>query len=171
MPRNAESRIAPYLAVAVAIIVLDRVTKAAVASGLRLYESRVVVSDFFNLVHTRNTGIAFSLFADSSPLVRGVVLPVFSTVAVVGIAYLFWKSSAAEPRIRIALTLIFAGAVANLYDRFAYGYVVDFLDVYVGPYHWPAFNVADSSITIGAGLLLVDAFRREPRADGEVETA
>ena len=170
-PRNAGLRIAPYLALAVAIIVLDRVTKAAVASGLRLYESRVVVSDFFNLVHTRNTGIAFSLFADSSPLVRGVVLPVFSTAAVVGIAYLFWKSGAAEPRIRIGLTLILAGAVANLYDRFAYGYVVDFLDVYVGSYHWPAFNVADSSITIGAGLLLLDAFRRAPRPDGEVETA
>ncbi len=171
MPRNAESRIAPYLALAVAIIVLDRVTKAAVASGLRLYESRAVVSDFFNLVHTRNTGIAFSLFADSSPLVKGVVLPVFSTAAVVGIAYLFWKSGAAEPRIRIGLTLILAGAVANLYDRFAYGYVVDFLDVYVGSYHWPAFNVADSSITIGAGLLLLDAFRHAPRPDGEVETA
>ena len=160
--KHASPRIALYVALATAIVVLDRLTKAAVASAMDLYETRVIVSDFFNLVHTRNTGIAFSLFSDSSPFIKGVVLPIFSSAAVIGIAYLFWRSGAVDLRTRIGLTLILAGAVGNLYDRFAYGYVTDFLDFYVGLHHWPAFNVADSSITIGAGLLLLDSFRRAP---------
>ena len=164
--KYASLRIAPYAALAGAIIVLDRLTKAAVASAMDLYETRVIVSDFFNLVHTRNTGIAFSLFSDSSPLVKGFVLPLFSTLAAVGIGYLFWRSGAVEPRTRIGLSLIFAGAVGNLYDRFTCGYVTDFLDFYVGAYHWPAFNVADSSITIGAALLLLDSSRRAPVGEG-----
>lgn len=167
---SASPRIGLYLALAVAIIVLDRLTKDAIASGMRLYETRVIVPDLFNLVHTRNTGIAFSLFSDSSPFVKGVILPVVSTVAVMGIAYLFWRSGALERQTRLGLTLILAGAAGNLYDRFAYGYVTDFLDVYLGSHHWPAFNVADSSITIGAGLLLLDSFRRAPDPEAGPES-
>ncbi len=169
-PKNASPGMTPYLVLAAAIVLLDRATKAAVASGMQLYESRVIVSDFFNLVHTRNTGIAFSLFSDSSPVVKGVILPVVSTLAVIGIAYLFWRSGAVEPRTRIGLTLILAGAAGNLYDRFAYGYVTDFLDFYLASHHWPSFNVADSSITIGAGLLLLDSFRRAPNPEGSPES-
>ena len=169
---KARARIVPQLGLFIAIIALDRITKTAVASGMRLYEKKVIVSDFFNLVHTRNTGIAFSLFADSSPLVKGVVIPVFSTAAVVGIAYLFWKSGTDRPSVRLALALILAGAGGNLYDRFAYGYVTDFLDFYVGSHHWPAFNVADSSITVGACALFLDAFRQQPsRPEKGAETA
>ena len=148
----------PYLFLAAGLIALDQATKAAIASALPLHTSRPIINGFFDLVHTRNTGIAFSLFADSGPLVKGIILPLVSGLAVVLVLVLFWKSESGPRRIHYALTLILAGAAGNLYDRLVYGYVVDFLDVFVGPYHWPAFNVADSCITIGAGLLVVDAF-------------
>jgi signal peptidase II len=160
-----------YAALAAGLIGLDRVTKIAVASWMPLYDSKPVIGGFFDLVHTRNTGIAFSLFADAGPFVKDVLIPLFSMVAVGMVLYLLWKSAPLSRRMRWALVLILAGAAGNLYDRFVYGYVVDFLDVYVGSYHWPAFNVADSCITIGAGLLLLDSVlggareaRREPES-------
>jgi len=159
-----------YAALAVGLIALDRVTKIAVASSLPLYDSKPVIGGFFDLVHTRNTGIAFSLFADSGPFVKDVLIPLFSIVAVSTVLYLLWKSGPLSRRMRLALVLILAGAAGNLYDRFVYGYVVDFLDVYVGAYHWPAFNVADSCITIGVGILLLDSVlggAREPRREPE----
>ena len=131
---------------------------AAIASAFPLHTSRPIIDGFFELVHTRNTGAAFSLFADSGPLVKGIILPLVSGLAIVLVLVLFWQSESSLRRVRYGLTLILAGAVGNLYDRFVHGYVVDFLDVFVGSYHWPAFNVADSCITVGAGLLVLDAF-------------
>ena len=148
-----------YLGIAVAIIALDRLTKAAVASGMSLHASTNIIPGFFDLVHTRNTGIAFSMFSDASPLIRSFLIPLLSAAAVVMVLVLFWKSDPAARQFHYALVFILSGAAGNLYDRAVYGYVVDFLDVYVGAYHWPAFNVADSAITIGAGLLLLDAAR------------
>ncbi len=147
----------PYLFLAAGLIALDQATKAAVGSSLPLHTSRPIIDGFFDLVHTRNTGVAFSLFADSGPLVKGIILPLVSGLAVVLVLVLFWKSESGPRRVRYGLTLILAGAAGNLYDRLVYGYVVDFLDFFVGSYHWPAFNVADSCITIGAGLLVLDA--------------
>ncbi len=147
-----------------AVVALDRWSKLEVAERLPLYSSTTVIDGLFNIVHTRNTGIAFSLFADAAPLVRNVVLPAVSLAAVALIVYLFAKSAGADRVSALALTLVLAGAAGNLYDRFAYGYVVDFLDVYIGERHWPAFNVADSAISIGAVLLLI-ASRRKPRPD------
>lgn len=155
-----------YGILGVAIVALDRWSKLAVAERLPLYSSETIVEGFFNLVHTRNTGIAFSLFADAGPLVKDVVLPAASIVAVVLIVYMFVHSSDAGRVPVLALTLVLAGAVGNLYDRFAYGYVVDFLDVYLGAHHWPAFNVADSSISIGAVLLFITSFRK-PRTSAD----
>ncbi len=146
---------------------LDRWTKALVAEALPLHSSRSVVDGFFDLVHARNTGIAFSIFHDASPFIRELLLPILSAVAVVVILALFWKQGKAASRIRWALALILAGAAGNLYDRLAYGYVVDFLDFYVGSWHWPAFNVADSCITVGAALLILDSLTAPAAASGE----
>ncbi len=148
----------PYLFLAAGLIALDQATKAAIASAFPLHTSRPIIDGFFELVHTRNTGMAFSLFADSGPLVKGIILPLVSGLAIVLVLVLFWKSESSLRRVRYGLTLILAGAVGNLHDRLVHGYVVDFLDVFVGSYHWPAFNVADSCITVGAGLLVLDAF-------------
>ena len=161
----------PYVLLAACLIALDRVTKLAVAEKMPLYDSKPVIDSFFNLVHTRNTGIAFSLFADAQPFVKEYVIPLFSISALVFIVYIFSKTESAGLRTTLGLTMILAGAAGNLYDRFAYGYVVDFLDFYVGAYHWPAFNVADSCITVGAGLLLLESFRPRQRTDQEPESA
>jgi signal peptidase II len=123
---------------------------------LDLYQSRTVIPGFFNLVHARNTGIAFSLFADSGTFVREWLLPSVTAAAIVFVLVLFWRYEGGALG-RVSLTLILAGAAGNLYDRLVYGYVTDFLDVYVSGHHWPAFNLADSCITIGALLLLLDS--------------
>jgi len=164
-------RKALYLAVAALLAALDQWTKALVAASMPLYSSRELIDGFFSLVHTRNTGIAFSLFADSGPLVRSVLVPLLSVAAVALVIYLFWNSPPAAGRTHWGLSLILAGAIGNLYDRAVYGYVVDFLDFYVGGYHWPAFNVADSCITIGAGLILMDAMLGSTARQQEPESA
>ena len=145
-----------FLALAAVLFSLDRWSKVAVAQTLELHESRNVIAGFFDLVHARNPGIAFSLFADSGPLLREWLLPLVTAAAIIFVFVLFWRYEGG-PRGRLALTLILAGAAGNLYDRLMYGYVTDFLDVYVGGWHWPAFNVADSCITVGALLLLLDS--------------
>lgn len=160
------SAYAIYGILGAAVVALDRWSKLEVVERLPLYSSKTVVEGFFDIVHTRNTGIAFSLFADSPPLVRNVVLPAVSLAAVALIVFLFARQPDAGRFSALALTLVLAGAAGNLYDRFAYGYVVDFLDVYLGAHHWPAFNVADSSISVGAVLLLAESLRKpRPAAD------
>ena len=144
------------LLLALALFGLDRWSKVTIAQSLELYQSHAVIPGFFDLVHARNTGIAFSLFADAGPLVREWFLPTLTAAAIIFVLILFWRYEGGL-RGRLALTLILAGAAGNLYDRLMYGYVTDFLDVYVGSYHWPAFNVADSCITVGAVLLLLDS--------------
>ena len=151
---------------ALALLALDRITKLAIAESLPLYDSKTIIPGFFNLVHARNTGIAFSLLADAGPLVREWLLPAASLAAVAFMIVLLWRGGWTSRSTPIAITLILAGAAGNLYDRFAYGYVVDFLDFYIGGWHWPAFNVADSCITVGAALLLLSA-AREPAAPPE----
>jgi signal peptidase II len=148
-----------YLAIAASIIALDRLTKAAIVSEMPLHTTKNIIPGFFDLVHARNTGIAFSMFADASPFIKSFLIPLFSASAVVMVLVLLWKSEPAARQFHYALVLILSGAAGNLYDRAVYGYVTDFLDVFIGTYHWPAFNVADSAITIGAGLLLLDAAR------------
>ena len=152
-----KKRFWPYGVAVALIFTADRITKLAIESSMPLYSSRSVIEGFFNLVHTRNTGIAFSLFADSSPVIREIVIPAFSVIAVALVVILFFQSESNSWRLQLGLMLVLAGALGNLYDRASYGFVVDFLDFYVGDYHWPAFNVADSSITTGAGLLVFDS--------------
>lgn len=164
-------RKALYLGAAAGLIALDQWTKALVVAAMPLYSSREIIPDFFRLVHTRNTGIAFSLLADSAPMIRNGIVPLVSVAAVALVLYLFWSSRNAAGKTHLGLCLILAGALGNLYDRAMYGYVVDFLDFYVAGYHWPAFNVADSCITIGAGLVLLDALRSPAPEQQEAESA
>ncbi|MCY4595640.1 MAG: signal peptidase II [Bryobacterales bacterium] len=148
------------------VVIGDRVSKAAIVASMPHGASETVIGGFFNLVHVRNTGIAFSLFADSAPWFRDLLLPGISMVAIGVIVALLWRQAKLSRTSRIALVLILAGAVGNLYDRLLYGYVTDFLDLYVGSYHWPAFNVADSAITIGAVMLLAESiFVRNPHSE------
>lgn len=141
------------------ILALDQLTKRAVADWLPHGGSYPVVDGFFNLVHARNTGIAFSLFADSAPWVRNFALPAASLAAVALILTMVLRSGQSGFLTRSALSMILAGAAGNLADRWTQGYVTDFLDFYVGNLHWPSFNVADSAITVGVALMLAESFR------------
>ncbi len=150
----------PYLTAAIAFFGLDRCSKLAIESSLPLHSSKPLIPGFFDLVHARNTGMAFSLLNDAGPLVSQWLLPSISAAAVVFILGLLWRTDLSDRRALWGFALVLAGAAGNLYDRAAYGFVVDFLDVYVAGWHWPAFNVADACITVGAGLLLLDALSK-----------
>ena len=141
------------------IVLLDQLTKAMVREWMPLHTMREIVPGLFNLVHVRNTGAAFSLLAGAHSSLRLVFL-VGLTLLVMGILfYAYRKLSPRDRWVRVAYSLILGGAVGNLVDRVWLGEVVDFLDFYVGTYHWPAFNVADTAISTGAVMVLLSFFR------------
>lgn len=139
---------------AVAVVVLDQLTKWLILDTLSPLRPVIEIAPFFNLVLTWNRGVSFGLFNNDSPYNSVVLIVVALAVAV---ALLIWLWRADHWRIRLALGSIMGGAIGNAIDRFRHDAVVDFLDVHVGGLHWPAFNVADSAITVGAILLVIDA--------------
>lgn len=140
--------------IALAIFAIDRLTKIWVDQNLSAFDTRTVIPGFFNLIHSENTGMAFSILADASSQVRKVVLVGFSSVVLMFVAGMLWQAAPSPQRAqKAALTLVFGGATGNLYDRIMRGSVTDFLDFYLGTYHWATFNVADAAITAGAILL------------------
>jgi signal peptidase II len=141
-----------------AIVVLDRFTKYLVERSIPLDSGIDVIPHCFRLVHFENPGSAFSFFAESTSPWRGPALIAISLAALVIISVLLWKNRETSLK-TIALALILGGAVGNLWDRLADGRVTDFLDFYLGAHHWPAFNVADSAIVVGALLLLSQILR------------
>ncbi len=162
-------RLFPFL-IAAAIVVLDRITKDLIKSHFSPWDSLSVIPGFFNIVHTENPGIAFGLLANAASSWRDVLLIGFSiTVLVVISAVLLQpaRAGAHNPLLRIGLALVLGGAFGNLYDRIVHKTVTDFVEVHWGEYFFPAFNVADSAITVGACFLLLDMWRtretkREP---------
>ncbi len=159
-----------YLAISIAVILLDAWTKWMVTNGIDTHDSVSIIPDFFQLVHVRNTGAAFGIGANAEsrlvPLMLNAgAIAVFCVVVVYAI-----RSAVTDRLLQTGLHLILGGAIGNLLDRFRFGYVVDFLDVYVGNHHWPAFNVADSAICIGIGLLFLD-MRRKPEEKQAAATA
>ena len=141
-----------FLLVAFLIVVTDQITKALVISNLHLHEVRPVLHGFFNIVYTTNTGAAFGFMAGAGRW-RNIFFQVISVFALAGLLYLYHSSSDRGYLLFLGCSLVFGGALGNLLDRIHYRFVTDFLDFYIGPYHWPAFNVADSAITVG-GILL-----------------
>ncbi len=144
-----------WLVIAFVVIVLDQLSKAAITSHFVFGES-MAVTPFFNLVLAHNTGAAFSFLHDAGGMQRWL----FSIIAVIASVWIVWllRRHQSQTLFSFALAFILGGALGNLIDRIAYGYVVDFLDFYWGPYHFAAFNIADSAITCGAVLLILDGF-------------
>ncbi len=159
---NAYLARAAHLVVAVLVVVADRWTKRLVAARIAIYSHIQVIPGFFRITHTENTGAAFSLFADSPSHWKTSALIVFSVIAMVIVIGLLWKQKQALTTTGIALSLILGGAFGNLWDRVASGRVVDFLLFYVRQYQWPVFNLADSSIVIGACLLVLEILFAHP---------
>jgi len=154
-----------YLWLSSLVIVLDQASKWLMVSWLSLYET-VAVFPYFNLTMAHNKGAAFSFLADAGGWQRGFFI---GLTTVISIALLIWlKKLSTQAKLEaIAISMILGGAVGNVIDRIYYGYVIDFLDVYAGSYHWPAFNIADSAIVVGAALLIIDSFRAEPKSNQE----
>ena len=145
-----------FLWISIIAIILDQWSKQAIISAFVEYES-VQILPFFNLTYVKNFGAAFSILYDAGGWQRYFL----SAVAFIVSAIILWwlyRSPKRQNLLPIAFAFILGGAIGNLIDRVLYGYVIDFLDFYYKTYHWPAFNVADSSIFIGAALLIIDMF-------------
>jgi len=139
------------------VIVVDQITKRVVDTSMQLHQS-IELAPFFQLTYLRNQGAAFSFLSGAGGWQRWF----FIILAVVASAFITVWLRKLDPRQRreaMAWSLVLGGALGNLIDRILYGYVIDFLDVYYGDWHWPAFNVADSAITVGVVLLLLDSFK------------
>ncbi len=137
-----------------AIVAVDQLTKIIVDRSMPLYHSIPIIDGFLSLTYVRNTGAAFGLFAGSAEIFRRPFLIVVSLVAIGFIFILLRRLADHEIGLSTALAFIVSGAIGNLIDRLLYGEVIDFIDCFWGRYHWPAFNVADSFITIGVGLTI-----------------
>ncbi len=154
MKRTLQKRNILFLAITVTVVLLDQATKAWIISTMRIHESFAVIGGFFNIVHVRNPGAAFGFLASAPPLFRYLFFIAVTVAAIVLILHYLHASRIEEPSLISALALILAGAVGNLVDRIRFGEVVDFLDIFIGSHHWPAFNVADSAITVGSVILM-----------------
>lgn len=155
-----------YLLISIAIIVLDIWTKALVLKRIDLHEAIPVIPNFFQLVHVRNTGAAFGIGANAASKLVPLLLNVGAIAVFLVVVVYALRTAVTDRVLQTGLHLILGGAIGNLLDRFRFGYVVDFLDVYIGSHHWPAFNVADSAICIGIALLFFD-MRKKPETETE----
>lgn len=155
-------RLLPF-AIALVVFILDRGAKNIVKAHISLYDTIHVIPGFFNIIHTENPGVAFGLFAGSTSPFRSIVLIALSAAVLVLIASILIKAPRSGERrnwlLRVALAFVLGGAFGNLYDRAVHGTVTDFVEVYADNHYFPAFNVADSAITIGAILLILDMIR------------
>ena len=136
------------------IVIADQVTKYWITRHLALHEHIVVIHNFFNITHVLNPGGAFGFFANGSPGLRKFIFLFLSSLVALFVVWLYKKTARDLVALSIGLALIFGGALGNLIDRFRFGKVVDFLDFYLGTIHWPAFNIADSAISIGMCILI-----------------
>ena len=152
-----------YLVFITVLLTIDQITKAAISRSINPYGVRSVIPDFFNLVHVRNKGAIFGFLSNADSAFIFVLLTLFSLAALGLVVFNFIKTPVSEKLMNVSLSPILAGALGNQIDRIMRGYVVDFLDFKFWDWHWPAFNVADSCISIGAVLLIfIFFFKRGP---------
>lgn len=159
-----------YLAIAGGVFLIDQTTKAWAVRRLRFGGERQVIPDLLNFVYAQNPGVAFSMFDDHGDAGRWG-LSVVAIVAGVLVLFFFWRTPRNDDRILGSLALLLAGIAGNVTDRLRLGFVVDFIDVQFGSWHYPTFNVADMAICVGAGLLIIDMFLAKRKQINEKEQA
>jgi len=142
------------------VVGLDRLSKWYIDSTMSLHDTYPIIDGLFNITYVRNPGAAFGFLSNAAPLLRSGFLILVSTAAIAMILCYLARNRSAGTLLVTALSLIMGGAAGNLIDRVLFGNVIDFLDFYLSSYHWPAFNVADSAISIGAVLLIIELFRK-----------
>lgn len=148
-----------FIGIATIGLLLDQLTKALILASMSLHQSIELLENFAHITYVRNPGAAFGIFADHSLRIPFFIL--VSVVASLGILWYLRREQGGTLRLQIGLSLIFSGAVGNLIDRIRFGEVIDFIDIHWYQLHWPAFNVADSAICVGVGLLLIDSWIEE----------
>jgi signal peptidase II len=158
-----------FLLVSLAVLALDQWTKWLVETHVALHDSREIVPGVVYLSHVRNTGVAFGLFASHGGSPASRILSVLSLAALLLVGWFFWRTPSRSRLLLAALAMVLGGAFGNLLDRVSTGAVTDFVGVYLGSYRWPDFNVADSAISVGIALMLLDSFR--PRPEPAVDDA
>lgn len=159
---NVDARTQLIVAIVLGIVLLDQITKILVAQTVPLYTRIPVIPTVFDLTHLRNPGAAFSLFAQAPEWFRQPFFFVVTGIAIVALVLFLRHAKDEGLLLTVAVSGVLAGAIGNLIDRIVYGEVIDFLLLYWGEYHWPAFNVADSCITLGVIGLLWTSFRPPP---------
>ncbi len=153
---NLPKKYLVFFPTAFLIIALDQLTKHCVTARMLLHESIAVIGGFLNITYVRNPGAAFGFLAHATPLFRFSFFALITLLAIGLIFFYVIKAGEENPRLILALSFVFGGAAGNLIDRLRYGEVVDFIDVYLKTYHWPAFNIADSAISLGAFFMLFE---------------
>src|SRR6187455_3389363 len=154
--------------VAVLVVVLDQITKAMIRPALALHESREIIPGFLDLTRVHNTGAAFGMLNNAEFPFKTVVLSLVAAVALGGVAWYAATVPLSDRLARIGIAGVLGGAIGNLIDRAASGYVLDFVDAYWNNWHFWAFNVADAAITIGVGLMILDILGVGRRASNPV---
>lgn len=152
-----------YLSLSLVILLLDQASKLWVDATMRLYQT-IEIIPFFQFTYLRNSGAAFSFLSDAGGWQRWFFVTLAVIISIVIVVWVL-RLPAKNRWLAVALTLVLGGALGNLIDRIAYGYVIDFIDLYYQDWHWPAFNIADSAISIGVVMMLLDMFRTEEGLD------
>jgi signal peptidase II len=153
------------VAIIVGVVILDRMTKIYIQRTFSPWDTKPIIAGFFNIVHAENPGAAFGFLSESTSQWRGVLLVGVSlaVMAIIG-RMLFRPSSKNSPLLEVSLALVFGGASGNMWDRLFRGTVTDFLQFFFGSYEFPSFNAADSAITVGACLLLIDVYNNRGKS-------
>lgn len=143
------------------LLAADQLTKAIVAQKITFLNSKSIIPGFFNLTHIRNRGAIFGFFSQSESQFLYIILTLASLAAFAFVVFYFFKTPPSERLMIISLSLILAGALGNMIDRIFRGYVIDFMDFHIKKWHWPSFNIADASITVGAVFIIFIFFFRK----------
>jgi signal peptidase II len=168
-PHSVAARRGLYYGIATLVFLLDQLTKSLVQAHVSTWDTLTIIPGFFDIIHTENPGAAFSFLAASQSEWRSFFLIGLTAAASVLMAVLLWRPSGRlgdSRMLRLGLALCLGGALGNVYDRVTAGVVTDFLDFYVNGLHWPAFNVADSALTVGAALVIL-AMARSKRPEAK----
>ncbi|MBT5027659.1 MAG: signal peptidase II [Nitrospinaceae bacterium] len=158
------------LIVSAVLTVVDQYTKFMVSLHIPINYSIKVIEGFFSLTHIRNSGVAFGMFAGQQSEYKALMFIAISSIAIMAILVIYHQNPKEKKMVQTGLILIFSGAIGNLIDRTLHGEVIDFADFFIDGHHFPAFNIADSCITIGVVLMVIDLFVGESHSDSPVNT-